>query len=68
VKSILKKHVFDANSALVLRKAPDISVDEFVGLIGAVVGKGNGRTAGKVRSFLRAAYSLAIRRNLSNEQ
>jgi integrase len=61
VKSILKKHVFDANSALVLRKAADISVDEFVGLIGAVVDKGKGRTAGKVRSFLRAAYALAIR-------
>ena len=56
-----KRHVFDANSALVLRKAADISVDEFVGLIGAVVDKGKGRTAGKVRSFLRAAYALAIR-------
>ena len=61
VKSILKKHVFDANSALVLRKAADIPVDDFVGLIGAVVDKGKGRTAGKVRSFLRAAYALAIR-------
>jgi integrase len=61
VKSILKKHVFDANSALALRKAADVSVDEFVGLIGAVVGKGKGRTAGKLRSFLRAAYALAMR-------
>jgi integrase len=61
VKSILKKHVFDANSALALRKAADVSVDEFVGLIGAVVGNGKGRTAGKLRSFLRAAYALAIR-------
>lgn len=61
VKSILKKHVFDANSALALRKAADISVDEFVRLIGVVVDKGKGRTAGKVRSFLRAAYALAIR-------
>ncbi|MHB8478011.1 MAG: tyrosine-type recombinase/integrase [Steroidobacteraceae bacterium] len=61
VKSILKKHVFDANSAIIARKAADISVDEFVGLIGAVVDKGKGRTAGKVRSFLRAAYALAIR-------
>jgi integrase len=61
VKSILKKHVFDADSALIARKAADISVDEFVGLIGAVVDKGKGRTAGKLRSFLRAAYALAIR-------
>jgi integrase len=53
--------VLDADSALVLRKAADISVDEFVELIGAVVDKGKGRTAGKVRSFLRAAYALAIR-------
>jgi integrase len=61
VKSILKKHVFDENSALIARKAADISADEFVGLIGTVVDKGKGRTAGKVRSFLRAAYALAIR-------
>ena len=61
VKSILKKYVLDANSALALRKAADVSVDEFVGLIGAVVDKGTGRTAGKLRSFLRAAYALAIR-------
>ena len=61
VKSILRKHVFNTNSALVLRKAADIPVDDFVGLIGAVVDKGKGRTAGKVRSFLRAAYALAIR-------
>jgi hypothetical protein len=61
VKSILRKHVFNANSALVLRKAAEIAVDDFVGLIGAVVDKGKGRTAGKVRSFLRAAYALAIR-------
>jgi hypothetical protein len=61
VRSILRKHVFNANAALVLRKAADISVDDFVGLIGAVVDKGKGRTAGKVRSFPRAAYALAIR-------
>jgi integrase len=61
VKSILKKHVFEANSALVHCNAADIPVDDFVGLIGAVVDKGKGRTAGKVRSFLRAAYALAIR-------
>src|SRR5208282_2567866 len=61
VKSILRKHVFNTNSALVLRKAADIPVDDFVGVIGAVVDKGKGRTAGKVRSFLRAAYALAIR-------
>jgi hypothetical protein len=61
VKTILRKHVFNSNSALVLRKAAEISVDDFVGLIGAVVNKGKGRTAGKVRSFLRAAYALAIR-------
>src|SRR5277367_2989854 len=61
VKSILKKHVFDANSALIARKAADIPVDDFVGLVGAVVDKGKGRTAGKLRSFLRAAYALAIR-------
>lgn len=61
VKNLLKNHVFEAHPALVLRKAADIGVDDFVGVIGAVVDKGRGRTAGKVRSFLRAAYALAIR-------
>jgi hypothetical protein len=60
VKSLLKRHVFDADSALVLRKATDISVDDFVGPIGAVVEKGKGRTAGKIRSFLRAAYQTRL--------
>ena len=61
VKNIFKNHVFDANPALVLRKAADITVDDFVALISTLVKDGKGRTAGKLRSFLRSAYELAIR-------
>jgi hypothetical protein len=61
VKNVLKNHVFDADPKLVRRKAADISVDDFVGLIGTVVEGGKGRTAGKLRSCLRSAYALAIR-------
>lgn len=61
VKNIFKNHVFEANPALVLRKAADIPVDDFVALISTLVKDGKGRTAGKLRSFLRSAYELAIR-------
>lgn len=38
-----------------------MSTDDFVELIGRVAEGGKGRTAGKLRSYLRAAYSLALR-------
>ncbi|MEP7247854.1 MAG: integrase [Gammaproteobacteria bacterium] len=60
VKNIFKNHVFEAAPDLLRRKAADLSVDDFVDLIGRVVEAGKGRTAGKLRSYLRAAYSLAI--------
>jgi len=61
VKNIFKNHVFEASPPLVLRKAADIPVDDFVALISTLVKDGKGRTAGKLRSFLRSAYELAIR-------
>lgn len=38
-----------------------MSIDDFVRLIGKLTEAGKGRTAAKLRSYLRAAYSLAIR-------
>jgi len=61
VKNIFKNHVFEASPPLVLRKAADIPVDDFVALISTLVKDGKGRTAGKLRSFQRSAYELAIR-------
>lgn len=54
-------HVIEAAPALAERRAAECSVDDFVGLIGRLVESGRGRAAGKLRSLLRAAYSLAIR-------
>jgi integrase len=60
-RSILRKHVLEEAPDLAVMKAADVPADEFVRLIGKVVEAGKGRTAGKLRSYLRAAYSVAIR-------
>jgi integrase len=60
VRSIFDRHVFEAAPELAPRKATEISVDQFVGLIGRLTEAKKGRTAAKLRSYLRAAYSLAI--------
>lgn len=61
VRSIFTKHVLEEAPDLAGRKATECSVDDFVGIIGKLVDAGKGRTAGKLRAYLRAAYSLAIR-------
>jgi len=61
VRRIFKLHVFDADPALADEKASDIKVDDFVGLLTNLIHVDKGRTAAKLRSYLGAAYSLAIR-------
>jgi integrase len=60
VRSIFDKHVFKASAELGGRKASELSIDDFVGLIGRLVEAGKGRTADKLRSYLRSAYQLAL--------
>lgn len=60
VRSIFNIHVLAAAPDIAARKASDVKVDDFVRLIGKLTEVGKGRTAGKLRSYLRAAYSLAI--------
>jgi integrase len=60
VRSIFDKHVFRAAPELGSRKAAEVTINEFVELIGRVTEARKGRTAAKLRSYLRAAYSLAI--------
>ena len=60
VRSIFTKHVIEVAPDLGGRKATECSVDDFVEIIGKLVDAGKGRTAGKLRAYLRAAYSLAI--------
>jgi hypothetical protein len=61
VNSIFSAHVFRAAPEIASQKAAEVSIDDFVRLIGTLTEAGKGRTAAKLRSYLRAAYSLAIR-------
>jgi integrase len=61
VRRIFQLHVFSVDRELAERKAASIPVDDFVVLLARLTGAGKGRTAGKLRSYLRAAYSLAMR-------
>lgn len=61
VRRIFQLHVFSVDTELAERKAASIPVDDFVGLLARLTEAGKGRTAGKLRSYLRAAYSLAMR-------
>lgn len=61
MNSIFTAHVFRAAPEIASRKAAEVSIDDFVCLIGMLTEAGKGRTAAKLRSYLRAAYSLAIR-------
>jgi integrase len=62
VANLFKNHIFEADGGkdLVRQKAAAATVDNFVQIIGQVVDVGKGRTAGKLRSYVRAAYQLAI--------
>ena len=61
VRRIFRLHVFESEPSLINQKASSISVDDFVVLLAKLTEAGKGRTAGKLRSYLRAAYSLAVR-------
>jgi integrase len=60
VRSIFDLHVVAAVPELLERKAADLSVDDFVDPINRLIGASKGRTAEKLRSYLRAAYQLAL--------
>jgi integrase len=60
VRRIFQLHVFSVDPDLAQRKAASIDIDDFVVLLSRLTEAGKGRTAGKLRSYLRAAYSLAM--------
>jgi integrase len=51
------KHV---PAGLLQRRAAALGMGDFVPVVGALVEAGKGRTAGKVRSYMRAAYEMAL--------
>ncbi len=61
VRRIFRLHVYSVAPDLVEHKAASVPVDDFVVLLARLTEAGKGRTAGKLRSYLRAAYSLAMR-------
>lgn len=61
MRRIFSRNVYEVAPELAERRAAEITVDECVSLLGRLTEAGKGRTAAKLRSYLRAAYSLAIR-------
>lgn len=61
VRRMFQAHVFDAWPTLSARRAADLSSEDFVSVLARLVGAEKGRTAGKLRSYLRAAYALALK-------
>jgi integrase len=60
-ENIFRRHVLDAWPDLSERRAAELTTDDFVPVIAKVVEAKKGRTAAKLRSYLRAAYALAIK-------
>jgi hypothetical protein len=62
VESIFRNHLYGTEWAT--RTAADLSAKETAALLRRVVDAGRGRTAAKFRSYLRAAYALALNAEL----
>lgn len=61
VKSLFRLHVFAPWPDLADRKASLIKSADLRHVLGRLIDDGKGRTAGKLRSYMRAAYAAAIR-------
>ena len=61
VRRLFKLHVFDSFPKLSDQKASEVAVDDFVVLLKNLIHAEKGRTAAKLRSYLGAAYNLAIK-------
>jgi integrase len=60
VTSLFKLHVIEADPELAARRATDVSTEDFSGLLARLIDADKGRTAAKLRAYLRAAYTLAL--------
>lgn len=60
VKGLFRRHVFEAFADLAETKAKDIRSADLRKVLARLIDADKGRTAGKLRSYLRAAYSAAI--------
>lgn len=56
VRRIFARHVLESAPDMAARRAADIPVDDFRGLLSKLVKAEKGRTAAKLRSYMRAAF------------
>lgn len=61
VRLLFDQHLYRTRPEIAKRIAAEVTIDDFVGILGQVIEAGKGRTAAKLRSYLRAAYALAMR-------
>jgi len=61
VRGIFKRRVLDPYSDLAAMKASSVTVQNLTTVIASVVSQGKGREAAKLRSYMAAAYSAALR-------
>jgi len=60
-RAIFKLHVTDPFPGLVRTKASFVRAEELRNVLARLIEAGKGRTAAKLRTYLRAAYALAMR-------
>lgn len=58
-RRLFKRHVYDSHAEIAARQAATITPADVTAMVRAVLDHGHGRTAAKLRSYLRAAYALA---------
>jgi integrase len=59
-QGIFQKHVMDAWPAVAKAPAVDLTSDQVLDMLRRLIESGKGRTANKLRSYLRAAYQCAL--------
>lgn len=65
-RSLFRVHVYQAWPELADKKANQITLDEVIAVVSEVENQGKGRQAGKLRSYLRAAYARALEAKSGN--
>ena len=64
VRSIFKRHVLTPYPALSEKRAAEVTATELRDVLARLIAADKGRTAAKLRSYLRAAYGQALRAEL----
>lgn len=59
VRSIFNRHVFEAFQDIAAKPAADVTAEEVAEMMRRLIEEGKGRTANKLRSYVRAAYQVA---------